>query len=140
MISSFTARPRDPFLSLIDRFLGEAAPEVMSADHLPRTNIVETPTSYTIDLELPGVEEKDIEVELLDHQLTVRAERKSEAKSEGKTWHRVEHRYGKLSRTIALPKDARSEGIEATYRKGILTVSVQKVPEAKPTRVQIRGD
>ena len=105
----------------------------------PRTNISETDVAYHLSFELPGLEEKDIHVDLQDHTLTVSAERKDDRETGNARWHRVEHRYGQFSRTISLPQDAANSGIEAVYQKGVLLVTVPKAPESRPTKIQVRG-
>jgi HSP20 family protein len=126
---------RDPFSDLFDTFF---LPELIAADVEPRTNIAETDQAYELSFELPGLDEKDIQVQVHDRQLTVTAERREEQKSEGRTWHRLEHRYGKLSRTVLLPEAARSDAVEARYRQGVLSVTVQKSPERLPTKVEVK--
>jgi HSP20 family protein len=134
---------RDPFQNLFQRLFGDAMPEfygaVEAAGGAPRTNISETENAYELSFELPGVDEKDIHVDLQDQTLTIRAERKDQRETNGKRWHRVEHRYGQFTRTISLPHDASAEGIEAVHQKGVLTVKVPKAPESRPTRIQVRG-
>jgi len=133
---------RDPFQTLFSRLFGDTLPEfygVTESSGAPRTNISETDTAYELSFELPGLEEKDIHVDLQDQTLTVTAERKDQRETQGKRWHRVEHRYGQFTRTISLPHDASSAGIEAVYQKGVLTVTVPKAPESRPTKIQVRG-
>lgn len=132
---------RDPFQTLFNRLFGDAAPDVYAAQEAnltPRTNISETEHAYELQFELPGFEDKDLHVHMHDHVLTITAERKDERETQGKRWHRVEHRYGTFTRTIALPQDATSNGIEAVYQKGVLAVTVPKAPESRPTRIQVR--
>ena len=126
---------RDPIATLFDSFF---LPELFAGDLEPRTNIAETDQAYELSFELPGLDEKDIQVQVHDRQLTVTAERREEQKSEGKTWHRIEHRYGKLSRTVLLPEAARSDAVDASYKQGVLSVTVQKSPERLPTKVQVK--
>ncbi|MBL8751914.1 MAG: Hsp20/alpha crystallin family protein [Planctomycetes bacterium] len=136
-------QPRDPFQTLFHRLFGDAVPEFYGAVEstgAPRTNIAEHETAYELSFELPGLDEKDIQVHMQDHTLTVTAERKDERETSGKRWHRVEHRYGQFARTIALPQDASGNGIEAVYQKGVLVVTVPKVPESRPTKIQVRGN
>jgi HSP20 family protein len=137
---------RDPFQSLFQRLFGDALPELYGGGSdggtgsIPRTNISETGTAYQLAFELPGVDEKDINVDLQEQMLTVTAERKDERTDKGDArWHRVEHRYGRFTRTISLPHDASPDGIEAVYQKGVLHVKVPKAPEARPRRIEVRG-
>ena len=133
---------RDPFQNLFQRLFGDTLPEfygLAETNGLPRANISETETSYELSFELPGIEEKDIQVHMQDQVLTVTAERKDHRENEGKRWHRVEHRYGQFSRTISLPHDASNKGIEAVYRKGVLNVTVPKAPESRPAKIEVRS-
>jgi HSP20 family protein len=137
-----TPQTRDPFQSLFGRLFGDSlqefygAPETSAA---PRTNISETETGYELAFELPGLDEKDIQVHVQDHMLTITGERKEEQQAQGKRWHRIEHRYGQFSRTISLPQDAAANGVEAVYKQGVLTVTVPKQPESRPTKIQVRS-
>lgn len=138
---SLTPLLRDPFQSLFGRLFGDTMPEFYGtpeANAAPRTNISETDHGYELSFELPGLDEKDIQVHVQDHVLTVSGERKDDRESQGKRWHRVEHRYGQFSRTISLPQDASANGVEAVYKHGVLTVKVPKQPESRPTKVQIK--
>lgn len=132
---------RDPFQTLFSRLFGDTAQELYGtaeANQAPRTNISENEHAYELLFELPGMEEKDIHVHMHDHVLTVTAERKDDRETQGKRWHRVEHRYGTFSRTISLPQDATANAIEAVYRQGLLLVTVPKAPESRPTKIQVR--
>lgn len=135
-------QPRDPFQTLFSRLFGDSLPDLYGSTEntgTPRTNISENDTGYELSFELPGLEEKDIHVHMQDHTLTITAERKDERETSGKRWHRIEHRYGQFARTISLPQDAANTGIEAVYQKGVLTVTVPKAPESRPTKIQVRG-
>jgi len=136
-----TFPPVDPFRSLFDSFFNPALPEAFTRTELsPRTNIAETEAAYVIATEMPGVEEQDVHVELHDAELTIRAERKEEAEEKGRTWHRIEHAYGQMTRTIRLPKEVDRNAIEAVLRKGILTVTVPKAAATRPARVAVRSE
>lgn len=135
-------RPRDPFQTLFSRLFGDTLPELYGASDstgTPRTNISETDTAYELSFELPGLEEKDIHVHMQEQTLTVTAERHDTRDASTRRWHRVEQRYGQFARTISLPHDASNNGIEAVYQKGVLTVTVPKAPESRPTKIQVRG-
>jgi HSP20 family protein len=138
--NAVASRRNDPFTSLFDSFFSNTIPELFEADLIPPTNIAETGQAYLVSLEMPGLKEEDIQVQMQDGQLVVTAERHDERKEEGRTWHRVEQRFGRMSRTIALPKGVGPDGIQATYKNGILTLTVPKAPEAKPTRIQVKSN
>lgn len=134
---------RDPFQNLFGRLFGDTLQEFYGtpdSNPVPRTNISETEAGYQLAFELPGLDEKDINVQVQEHVLTITAERKEEQQTQGRRWHRVEHRYGQFSRTISLPQDASGQGVEAVYKQGVLTVTVPKQPESRPTRIQVRGN
>jgi HSP20 family protein len=142
------ARVRDPFQHLFGRLFADAFPSSCCDDPATccpdtlgalRTNVSETDAAYVVAFELPGLDEKDLHVDLHDRTLTVRGERKDDRDTQGARWHRVEHRYGEFARTITLPQDANGDGVEAVYQKGVLTVTVKKTPAAKPTKIQVRG-
>ena len=138
MTTSHTATAtRDPFQALFSHLFGNT-PELASNHLSPRANISETDQAYELSFELPGLEEKDVHVHLHDHVLTVSAERKEDTETQGKRWHRREHRYGQFSRTIQLPQDAANQGVQAVYRQGVLLVTVPKAPESRPTKIEVR--
>jgi HSP20 family protein len=134
-----------PFQSLFSRLFGDQileqhGHETATSNTFPRTNISESDTSYELSMEIPGVAEEDIEVQLHDQTLSVVADRKDTRKEseDSKRWHRVEHRYGQYSRAISLPPDASADGIEAIYKSGVLTVTVPKQEQAQPAKITVR--
>src|SRR5262245_29437931 len=133
-------RLANPFAGLFDSFFADTLPEVFPGAAAPATNIAETADNLILSFELPGVEEKDIQLDIHEGRLTVSAERRDErTEGNGTTWHRVEQRVGQWSRTLVLPESANAEAVTAVYRNGVLTVTVQKHPKSKPVRVQIKG-
>ena len=136
----FTTLFQRPFGSLIDQFFSDQLPELFTQDLLPRTNIAEEDKALTVSLEMPGLEQEDIDVRVENDHLIVRAERKSQVEDSDARWHRVEQRYGSLSRTIALPKGVQTDDIDAVYKSGILTLTIPKAEKATPTRIEVRGD
>ena len=97
----------------------------------PRSDVVETDQGVEVTVELPGLEEKDIEVTLTDDALTVKAERQVERKDEKKGYYVSERSYGSVYRSIPLPAGVDSDKAEATFRNGVLTVRLPQSPEAK---------
>lgn len=116
---------------------GMRLPTVFAGEgmHAPRIEVSETPTDTCITAELPGVDEKDIEVLLTGRQLTLKGEKKSEfdedKQEEGRTIHRSERSYGAFQRVIELPYDASPKAVSATFKDGVLTVTVPKPAEMK---------
>ena len=93
---------------------------------LPRLNIAETKTHYTITVEVPGIEEKDIELTVADRTLTIRGEKRTEKEDSNHQYHRVERSYGRFQRVLSLPTDADEDHITAKFKNGILTLTVGK--------------
>jgi len=105
----------------------------------PRADIAATDKEYLISVELPGIEEKDIEVEVHEDVLSIKAQRENESKEESndekKNYYRVERHYGKFQRMLHLPEDADAENITANYKNGVLDVKVaRKVPQKSEAR------
>ncbi|HET6469075.1 MAG TPA: Hsp20/alpha crystallin family protein [Geminicoccaceae bacterium] len=112
------------------------------AEAAPRLDIKETENAIEIDAELPGVDEKDVEVQLADGVLTIKGEKKQERK-EGKEpdWHLVERSYGSFVRQVALPAEVDEDKVEARFAKGVLTVTLPKsrAAETKTRKIPISG-
>jgi HSP20 family protein len=103
-------------------------------------DVSETEEAFRIDAELPGLEEKDIEVSVEDGVLAIKGERAEEkeekdgkdGKDEEKGWHRRETFRGKFHRAVRLPDNVDSDAVTASYRAGVLSLTLPKVPETKP--------
>ena len=104
---------------------------------MPTVDISETENGYEIRAELPGVSEKDVNVSLTDNVLTVKGEKRQEAETEGKNYHRVERRYGNFQRRFTLPSDVETDDIKAEFSDGVLTLSIPKPEIVKPTEIPI---
>jgi HSP20 family protein len=96
----------------------------------PAVDIVEREKDYQITAELPGMEEKDVELKIADDVMTIRGEKKQETEEKKKDYHLTERRYGAFQRSFALPVGVDADKIEASFKKGLLTVMLPKKPEA----------
>jgi HSP20 family protein len=129
---------RSEFDKLFDSFFDggrfEHLPEAFRRGPIPALNVAETDKDFTVSVELPGLGEKEIQVQMLGNDLVISGERKWEGEKKDKTFHRVESQYGSFRRAIEIPEGARCDpdAIVATYSKGILEIRVPKV-EPKPT-------
>jgi HSP20 family protein len=103
----------------------------------PAVDIYEGQNELVAKVDLPGVEEKDIDVRLENNTLTIRGERKFEKSVNEDNYLRVERTYGSFTRTFALPNTVNAESINASYDKGVLTVHMPKREESKPKQVKI---
>jgi HSP20 family protein len=105
----------------------EAQPGVMA----PSIDVSETETELKIEAELPGVDEKDVEVVVSDNMLTIKGEKKSETEEKKKDYHLIERSYGSFTRSLTLPFAVQPDQAKATFKKGVLTITLPKPPEVK---------
>jgi HSP20 family protein len=96
----------------------------------PRMDVSESDKEITVTAELAGIDEKDIEVSLSDDMLTIKGEKKEEKEDKGKDYYRMERSYGSFSRTIALPSEVQADKVDATFKKGVLKVTLPKSEKA----------
>jgi HSP20 family protein len=97
----------------------------------PSVDVAETDKEVTVTAELPGLDEKDLDVNLSDGVLTLKGEKKSEKEERNKTFYRSERSYGMFERAIALPAEVLEDKVEAEFSKGVLTVRLPKSPAAQ---------
>ena len=103
----------------------------------PRVDIQETDKDIILDFELPGIDKKDIKVEVKDNRLTVSGERKQETKSENAENRRIERHYGKYERTFSLPDTVKTDKVAAEYKDGILSLNLPKTKKAAPKEIAV---
>ncbi|MDR3536375.1 MAG: Hsp20/alpha crystallin family protein [Acetobacteraceae bacterium] len=96
----------------------------------PAVDIVERPKGYEVTAELPGMTEKDIELKVANDTLTIRGEKKEEKEEKQAGYYLSERRFGAFSRSFQLPAGVDESKIEASFKKGVLTVTLPKKPEA----------
>uniref|UniRef100_A0A7C4L384 Hsp20/alpha crystallin family protein n=1 Tax=Bellilinea caldifistulae TaxID=360411 RepID=A0A7C4L384_9CHLR len=100
----------------------------------PRVDVKETDKKVIVTAELPGLDEKDIEISISGDALILRGEKRQEEEEKGEDYYRMERRYGSFQRVIPLPCEVQVDKAEASYRKGVLTVELPKTPEAQSAR------
>lgn len=139
----------DPFRDLVtlrekmNRLFEDAASgrtedrELVSSTWAPAVDIYETEHEIILSAEVPGIEDKDIEIKLDDSTLTLRGERKFEKETEEENFHRIERAYGSFYRSFSLPNYVDQEKIRAEHEHGVLKVIMPKKQEAKPRQVKI---
>jgi HSP20 family protein len=103
----------------------------------PAVDVYETENELVIKADLPDIEEKAIDVQVENHMLTIRGERKLEESVKEDNYLRVERAYGSFSRSFSLPNTVNTEAIQATYKNGVLRVELPKRAESKPKQVKI---
>lgn len=103
----------------------------------PPVDVYEDEHNVSLKIEVPGIDEKDIDVRLENNTLTVHGERKIEKEEKEENYRRVERQYGSFTRTFTLPTTVDSEKVSATYHKGVLKISLPKKAEAKPKQIKV---
>src|SRR5271168_4093163 len=98
----------------------------------PAVDVYEDEHTVTLKIEVPGIDEKDIDVRLENNTLTVHGERKIEKEEKEENYRRVERQYGSFTRTFTLPTTVETDGVSATYDKGVWKIGLPKKAEAKP--------
>ncbi len=134
-----TQVPND-FRELIEKFFnGEPQDQsnVVTSQWAPHVDIKEEPNRFVIQADIPGVDPKDIEVHMEKGILSIKGERKHEAKQESEKYTRVERSHGVFYRRFALPDSADAEGISAHGKHGVLEIVIPKRPETTPRRITI---
>lgn len=107
------------------------------AVNAPAVDLVEKEDRYLVTAELPGIDEKDVDVKIADNILTIKGEKKEEREEREKGRYLSERRYGAFTRSFQLPTGVDEAKIEATFEKGVLTVTLPKTAEAKAKEKKI---
>jgi HSP20 family protein len=103
----------------------------------PPVDVYEDQHNVTLKIEVPGIDEKDIDVHLENNTLTVHGERKFEKEEKEENYRRVERQYGSFTRSFTLPNTLDAEKVSANYDKGVLKITVAKKAEAKPKQIKV---
>ena len=124
----------DPFREMLPSF---TMPEMTFN---PAFEIKETKEGYSFKADVPGVVDKDIEINRTGTRLTISGKRESELEDKGETYYACERSYGSFTRTFTLPEGIDGDHIRAEMKDGVLTVLVPKLPEARPQKIAIKPE
>jgi HSP20 family protein len=118
---------------------GSEGPEdaLTTTGFAPPVDIYEDEHTITLKLEVPGIEEKDIDVRIENNTLTVHGERKIEKEEKEENFRRVERQYGSFTRSFTLPSSVDPGQVSADYAKGVLNIKLPKKAEAKPKQIKV---
>jgi HSP20 family protein len=150
LLSRRGARPelepfRDDFDKLVETMFGESfagrLPAALSASFVPPMDVSETDKAWLVSVQLPGMEEKDIQVELRGNLLTIRGERTWSEEKKDKQVHRVESQYGSFQRTLTLPTTVRLEpnAVSARYARGVLELTIPKIEPTPAVKIPVQA-
>lgn len=115
----------------------EAESPVAAASFVPAVDIYEDTEKVVLKLEVPGVEEKDLDVRIENRTLTVKGERKLETEEKEENFRRVERSYGSFYRAFTLPATVDTETVKASYTAGVLKLELAKKAEAQPKQIKV---
>ena len=119
------------------REMNEGDNPLAAASFVPAVDIYEDAKKVVLKLEVPGMEEKDLDVRVENNTLTVKGERKFEKDEKEENFHRIERRYGSFYRAFTLPTTVDTENVQASYNAGVLKVELNKKAEAQPKQIKV---
>jgi HSP20 family protein len=129
---------QDRLNRLFQQSVGESREEALTTSSFaPAVDVYEDDHQVTLKIEVPGIDEEDIDVRLENNTLTVHGERKLEKEEKEENYRRVERQYGSFTRSFTLPQTVDAEGVSAQYDKGVLKIKLNKKAEAKPKQIKI---
>jgi len=123
---------------MMEGFWGE--PTWVGETFVPTINMVEAENEYEVTIDLPGLKPEEVNLELREGGLWITGERREEKEEKGKTFHRMERRYGSFRRVIPLPEAVKEEKVEAEFRHGVLTVKLPKSEKIKPKHIEVKAE
>ena len=130
---------REEMQDLISQTFGEEG-DLWSVDRItPSLDLAEADNALEVRMDIPGMEAKDIDIQVNANVLTVSGERKEEREEKGKIYHRVERRVGSFSRSVTLPCPVKEDVVDAQYKNGILTIKLPKTEEAKARKITVKS-
>jgi HSP20 family protein len=112
--------------------------DLATASWAPAVDIAEHDNEYLVKLELPGVNKDDVKITMQENILIVRGEKKQEKESKDSNYRRVERSFGSFQRSFTLPTTVKSDKIEASYKDGILSITLPKAEEAKRKQIEVK--
>ena len=126
---------------VFDKFLTDNdtdASSVVTSQWVPRVDIKEEADRFVIFVDLPGMDPKDIEVNMDKGMLSIKGERMAEKRVENERYSRVERAHGTFYRRFALPESANPDGVSASGKNGVLEIAIPKRPESSPRRITVQ--
>jgi len=129
---------QDRMNRLFNASFGESRDEALTTSSFaPAVDVYEDEHNVTLKIEVPGIDEKDIDVRVENNTLTVHGERKIEQEEKEENYRRIERQYGSFTRTFTLPTTVDTESVSANYDKGVLKIKLAKKAEAKPKQIKV---
>jgi HSP20 family protein len=120
-----------------EQYSGSREESLTAGAFVPPVDIYEDEHSVQLKLEVPGIDEKDLDIKVENNTLVVSGERKLEKEEKEENFHRVERRYGSFTRSFTLPNTVSTEDVQADYEHGVLKIRLAKRAEAKPKQIKV---
>lgn len=140
------AAPREPFAALrkemddlITNFWGAPSANWGATTLSPAMDIAEADNAFTVKVDIPGMDAKDLNVQVHGNTLTVSGQRAEEKETKDKTFYRMERRSGSFSRTATLPCNINEDEVVAEYVNGVLSLTLPKAESAKAKKISVKG-
>jgi len=126
---------------VFDRFLEGRWDEIPGlGEWTPNMDISETKDSLVAKVEVPGLDPKDIQISLQENLLTIKGEKRQEKEEKDEHYHRVERAYGVFTRSVRLPVAVDASKVTASFKNGLLTVTLPKTPSARGTTIPVKAE
>jgi HSP20 family protein len=126
---------------VFDRFLEGRWDEIPGlGEWTPNMDISETKDSLVAKVEVPGMDPKDIQISLQENLLTIKGEKRQDKEEKDEHYHRVERAYGVFTRSVRLPVAVDASKVTASFKNGLLTVTLPKTPSARGTTIPVKAE
>jgi HSP20 family protein len=119
------------------REMNDGDSPLTTASFVPAVDVYEDAKKVVLKLEVPGIDEKDLDIRVENNTLTVKGERKLEKEEKEENFHRIERRYGSFYRAFTLPSTVDTENVQASYNAGVLKLELNKKAEAQPKQIKV---
>jgi len=126
----------------VNRNWGLGAFPEFTGSFMPRLDVTEDSKAFTVTAELPGMSDKDIDLSLSGDTLTIRGEKKEEKEEKNKNYYYSERSYGTFLRSIPLPRQVETDKVSASFKKGVLTITLPKTAAAVDStkKISVKGE
>lgn len=129
---------REDFDNVMRDFLRGFSGPSLSRELFPLADVKEDEDKYTVTVEVPGIDKKDLKIKVKDNSLLVEGEKKEEAREEKESYLRVERSYGNFRRSFSFESELDTKKVNAEFKDGILTVTLPKTEKEKPEEVEVK--
>jgi HSP20 family protein len=136
------ARMQDEINRLFDISIGRPFGErgTFEGEWAPAVDVYEDANNVFVKAELPGLTDKDVDVNIVDNTLVIRGEKKKEEEKKEQNYYRIERSYGAFQRSIPLPNAVEPEKVKASFKGGVLEIEMPKKEEAKPKQIKVTSE